>query len=267
MILDTTSKSLQVVLSGAVTTNQLTVTGSYADFVVGNDINPVEFDCLTNGTSAVTPVVAPGASTARSISEVYIQNTDTVSATVTVSIDNGGTIRPQVVQTLTPGQTLQYGPQGWSVACQTGGGSSSTPSGAANLVYASPNGSSGNASLRGLVPGDLPVTGLIIDSHSGILQTDTDGATVTFDLSVSDWHLVTLGGNRTLALANLTLNARFAIALKQDGTGGRTVTWWSGIRWPGGIAPTLTAVAGQIDLFSFLYLGSGSYLGMVTQNF
>lgn len=34
----------------------------------------------------------------------------------------------------------------------------STPSGAANLVYATPNGSSGTASLRALVAADLPPT-------------------------------------------------------------------------------------------------------------
>ena len=39
---------------------------------------------------------------------------------------------------------------------QSGGGGSSTPSGTQNQVYATPNGSSGNASLRALVAADVP---------------------------------------------------------------------------------------------------------------
>lgn len=57
----------------------------------------------------------------------------------------------------------------------------------------------------------------------------SDGGTVTFDLASSDMHLVTLGGNRTLALSNAKVGQRFLVTLKQDGTGSRTVTWWSGI--------------------------------------
>jgi hypothetical protein len=51
---------------------------------------------------------------------------------------------------------------------------STTPSGAANLVEATPNGSSGAASLRALVPADLPVGSA---SQLGALQVD--GTTIT----------------------------------------------------------------------------------------
>lgn len=46
---------------------------------------------------------------------------------------------------------------------QTGGGGSSTPTGSANLVEATPNGSSGSASLRALVVQDLPIPSLAGD--------------------------------------------------------------------------------------------------------
>ena len=44
-------------------------------------------------------------------------------------------------------------------------------------------------------------TGIEIDSHYGAITADTDGATITFNLATSDWHTVTLGGNRTLAVS------------------------------------------------------------------
>ena len=90
---------------------------------------------------------------------------------------------------------------------------------------------------------------------------DTDGATITFDLSVSNKHTVTLGGNRTLALANDFDGQTFTIELTQDGTGSRTVTWWSGIRWPGGSAPTLTTTINKTDIFAFERKSSGVYFG------
>lgn len=99
-------------------------------------------------------------------------------------------------------------------------------------------------------------------SGSPAITTDTDAATVTFDLA-TDKHKVTLGGNRTLAVTNGVDGQQFTLILKQDGTGGRTVTWWSGIAWPGGTVPTLTATSGQADVFTFLRIASGSYYGFV----
>jgi hypothetical protein len=99
------------------------------------------------------------------------------------------------------------------------------------------------------------------DAHYGGLTPDTDGATVTFDMAVSDKHTVTLGGNRTLAVSNVSVSQTFMIVLVQDGTGGRTVTWFSGIKWPGGTVPTLTATASKADVFSFVCTASGAYYG------
>jgi hypothetical protein len=105
------------------------------------------------------------------------------------------------------------------------------------------------------------LTGARIDSHYGAITTDTDGATVTFDFGLTDKHLVTLGGNRTLAISGGFDGQTMLLILKQDATGSRTVTWWSSITWPGGAAPTLSTGAGKIDVFSFLRTATGAYLG------
>lgn len=80
-------------------------------------------------------------------------------------------------------------------------------------------------------------------------STATDGATVTFDLSINNKHQVTIAGNRTLALSNTTNIPVFSINIKQDATGSRTVTWFSGISWVGGTVPTLTTTASKTDSF------------------
>lgn len=94
------------------------------------------------------------------------------------------------------------------------------------------------------------------------LTSNTDGATITFDLSTS-LHTVTLGDNRTLALSNETVGQSFVIRLVQDGTGSRTVTWFSTIKWAGGSAPTLTTTADKTDVFGFICTSAGNYDGFV----
>lgn len=93
------------------------------------------------------------------------------------------------------------------------------------------------------------------------LNTASDGATVTFDLNEANLHEVTLGGNRTLALSNASTGQVFVIRLVQDGTGSRTVDWFSGISWPAGTAPTLSTAADAIDVFGFICTGTDEYDG------
>jgi hypothetical protein len=102
-----------------------------------------------------------------------------------------------------------------------------------------------------------------INAHYGDITSDTDGATVTFDLSVTDKHTVTLGGSRTLAISNGTNGQVFMIILVQDSGGSKTVTWFSTIKWAGGSAPTLTTTANKADVFSFIQTTSGNYYGFV----
>lgn len=85
------------------------------------------------------------------------------------------------------------------------------------------------------------------------ITTATYGATTTFDLRVSPRQTVTLAGNSTLALTSgsLYVGMEFRLKLTQDGTGSRTVTWFSAIKWPGGTVPTLTTTAGRSDWFRF----------------
>jgi hypothetical protein len=99
------------------------------------------------------------------------------------------------------------------------------------------------------------------------LVTDADQATVSFDLNCAHVHQVTLGGNRTLALLNVSVGLWFRLFLNQDATGSRTVTWFSTVRWAGGSPPTLTTTASKTDMFDFVCIATGSYLNVnLSQN-
>lgn len=95
------------------------------------------------------------------------------------------------------------------------------------------------------------------------LTTAADGGTVTFDLTASNVHTVTLAGNRTLAVSSVSVGQPFVLRLVQDGTGTRTVTWFSTIKWAGGSAPTLTSTASKTDVFGFICTSSGNYDGYI----
>ena len=98
---------------------------------------------------------------------------------------------------------------------------------------------------------------------AGPYTVATDGATVTFNLAVSRVQIVTMAGNRTLALSNAATGMTFCLILKQDATGSRTATWFAGITWAGGSAPTLTTTAAKSDAFVFVCYGSNTYFGFV----
>lgn len=102
-----------------------------------------------------------------------------------------------------------------------------------------------------------------VSASYGDYTSDSDGATVTFDMSVSNKHTVTITANRTLAVSNVSTGQVFLITVKQDGTGSRTVTWFSGISWAGGSTPTLTTTASKADTFGFLCTAANTYYGFI----
>lgn len=107
-------------------------------------------------------------------------------------------------------------------------------------------------------------TGVVgVKTSTQTLVTATDGATVTFDLSLGNVQTVTLGGNRTLALSNASVGQAFVLRLVQDGSGSRTVTWFSTIKWAYGVTPTLTTTASKTDVFGFICTSAGNYDGYV----
>ena len=87
--------------------------------------------------------------------------------------------------------------------------------------------------------------------------TLTDGATVTWNASTQQVAKLTLGGNRTLSAPTNGVTGQFiSIAVIQDGTGSRTLTWNSAYVFTGGTAPTLTTTASKADIFVFRYNGT-----------
>lgn len=110
MILDTTLKSIRVVLGEAKTTTDCDVTASYAD-QTGAGFLPGNNDTVTNGTTPVTIVLAPTkAGVQRSVQEITVHNNDTVPHTVILQLDDNATIRIFRQATVPAGGDFAYSP-------------------------------------------------------------------------------------------------------------------------------------------------------------
>ena len=118
MITLTTDDIIEIVLGGAVTTNELSCTANHIDTA---DDTPLNSAVSSNGGTDVTLVSAP-ASGLRQVYSIAIYNTDTVSATVTVKMKKTATDYILVVQALATGESLCYEHgKGWYVASSSVG--------------------------------------------------------------------------------------------------------------------------------------------------
>ena len=74
-------------------------------------------------------------------------------------------------------------------------------------------------------------------------------AALDLDLSTSNYFTKTINANSTFTVSNTPSSRAFAFTLELTHTSG-TITWFSGVEWPGGTAPTLAT--GKTHLFMFV---------------
>lgn len=127
------------------------------------------------------------------------------------------------------------------------------------------------ASTRGIVKltGDLggtadsPTVPIAARVAGGGLETVSTNAgatgSVTLNLTNGNVFNVTMTGNTTFTFSGATSGkaCAFTLYLKQDGAGGRVVTWPGSVKWSGG-APSLTTTASAVDVLVFESLDGGS---------
>lgn len=88
----------------------------------------------------------------------------------------------------------------------------------------------------------------------------TSGSTPSIDLANGNVHDVTLTANATFTFTGSASSVAcgFTLILRQDGSGSHTVTWPASVDWPGGSAPTITATANGVDVYTFLTVDNGT---------
>jgi len=118
------------------------------------------------------------------------------------------------------------------------------------------------------IKGRLDTKEVQFQGSAGFVLNDL--GTVTADTTI-DWRdgnkaKITLGANITLSFTNPGAPCNLVLEVVQDGTGGRTITWPSNVKWAGGNAPTLSTDANAVDIIAFYFDGT-NYYGQASLNF
>lgn len=114
--------------------------------------------------------------------------------------------------------------------------------------------------------GDVTLSGTQTLSNktlTGLRETRVALAANNIDLATGNVFTKTISGATTLTVSNVPASgttATFILDLTNGGSA--TVTWWSGMKWAGGTAPTLTA-AGRDVLGFFTHDGGATWIGLL----
>lgn len=86
------------------------------------------------------------------------------------------------------------------------------------------------------------------------------GSALTVNLADGNLHDITLTASCTLTLTGATagVGCWLTLILRQDGTGGRTVSWPVSVAWPEGTPPTLQPGAGDLDIITLFTVDGGT---------
>jgi len=133
------------------------------------------------------------------------------------------------------------------------------------------SGGTGVTSSTGTVAVVLSTSPTIITSTlTGYTETvvaiGTVGASHTFTITTGTVQTATLTASTpcTFTMPTATAGTSFILTLTQASTGMTTATF-TGVKWAGGTAPTITATASAVDIISFIAVGSTWY-GSAIQN-
>lgn len=119
-ILNNITDSIEVVLTGAITTSQLQVMTSYRD-ITSSAYTPGRQLTNTNNTTPVSICNSPSSGVSRVLDLMTVFNTDTANAEVTVRYNANSSIYVLHRAALSPGEVLTYQDgTGWSVHANTG---------------------------------------------------------------------------------------------------------------------------------------------------
>src|SRR3990167_2560014 len=121
IIINTPNKSFEVVLAGAITTAQLAWIVHYEHISAENKQTLNSANGATNSTTAVTVLSAPQAGSRKSINSFSLYNSDSVTATATIRLNDNSTMRTIVKVALLTGDHLIYtSASGWYVLSSDG---------------------------------------------------------------------------------------------------------------------------------------------------
>jgi hypothetical protein len=222
----------------------------------------------TGATDAATALTNLGAYPAANPSG-YTSNTGTVTSVSGTGTVNGLTLTGSVTTTgsLTLGGTLSVNLASATVTgtlpVANGGTGQTTYTNGQLLIGNTTGNTLAKATLTaGIGIGITNGTGTItIAATSAINALGNQTGSISINLAAHDTFSVTLTGNLTISsFTGLpTTPFGFTIITTQDATGGRSITWPSGTKYAGGVAPPITTTANAVDIWNVYTYNNGSF--------
>lgn len=196
-------------------------------------ISSIALPGATSGTITVTPAATAGttAITIPATTGTLITTGDSGTVTNTMLAGSIADTKLATISTAgkVSGSAITSGTIGGSTAISTSGAISTTTTLAVGQSSAAAN-------------TDLDIAGTYA-------QTVVAVAALAIDCSTGNYFTKTIAANSTFTVSNIPASRAYSFTLELTHTSG-TVTWFSGVEWPGGTAPTLTT--GKTHLFMFV---------------
>jgi hypothetical protein len=259
LILDATTKSIVVAMSGAAATTNPDFTAAWADND-GSTFTEGATDGALNGTNSVTLVAAPASSTRRTIKTITIENKDTAAVTLTISYNNNSTLRTIAKVTLQVGDTwttdgtfdtngnlktvigsvnlatqvtgtLPVANGGTGATTLTGvlkgNGTSAFTAASAGTDYVAPGTATTFTALQTFGAGLTVSSGTLSDPAGNVRDIPSAGSekTTAYTLTISDiGEFVTVGTSGSITVVNDVFSAGNAVSIYNNTSGNVTLT-------------------------------------------
>lgn len=104
-------------------------------------------------------------------------------------------------------------------------------------------------------------SGQLIDNE--IQYQITAIAAVDIDWAVDRVFEKTLAAATTFTFSNTVTGKQIIVIIKQDAAAAKTVAWPAGIKWSGGVAPTMSVTLSCYAVFAFIKASTGDIIGTV----
>jgi len=103
-------------------------------------------------------------------------------------------------------------------------------------------------------------TGLEYAAQSGLVVNTVAAAGTTETLDGDDYniHDITLDESVTFTFTTSAAVAQFTLILRQDGSGGNSVTWPGSVKWHSLTAPTILTTGSAVHVLEFLTVNTGT---------
>ena len=271
--------------SGAINALVPVQAGQSGKFLTTNGTT-VQWSAAVPGTGTVTSVDVSGGTTGLTTSGGPIIGAGTITLAGTLNVANGGTGATTAQGATTNLLPSQGGHAGEVLSTDGAGVLSWIPTGGVATLDVGTssviNGSSGNVLYNNAgTLGEISTSGtgsIVLDTNASLTTPTVTKPTlvalreqetslviaansITINCDTATVFYISLNSNiTTITFSNVPVAGKafsVTLSIEADGTP-RTITWPASVKWPGGIAPTLTSTAGQTDTFVLYTYDAGT---------